>query len=72
MASRWLLSMSTEEILVCIYAGDAVSLTANTLLRHVKNPSRPKPLFCPLGEQKEEEAALTSDFKIASNVKVAS
>lgn len=65
--------MAVEHVYrVCIDVCDAVSLAANTLLGHVKNPSRPKPLFGLLGEQKEEEAALKSDFKIASNVKVAS
>lgn len=57
-------------VLLCVC--DPVCWISNTLRGHVRNLSRPKPFCSRLGEQKEEEAALRSDFKIASNVLMAS
>lgn len=67
MAAEWVYRGETG-VLVCVYV--PVCSTSNTLDRRVRNPSRPIPLLWEEGggAQKEEEAALGSDFKIASNV----
>lgn len=62
---RWLLSGFIEVKSVCVYVYVNMQRIIQTRTESLKAKA---PSSVPLWEQKEEEAALRSNFKIASNV----